>query len=341
MASQRLENIDHIRAVDAFPHPQINPEGYATYMQQYYTVVWRNDDAGTNHETQLGYMRRDVCHKIIEQVPKEIRGEVNVDESKGTVSLFQDFGSTPEERTPKVHAVSLYLRDHQVFPILKGWRNELWPVYGDDGKLLYSMERVTLSLLGAMRFGVHMTGYVKSPASKHGIKIWVPKRAVDKSSFPGMLDNTVAGGLMTDEDPFECIVREADEEASLPESVVRQGAQSVGTITYIYITDDRTGEAGYVYPECQWVYDLELPADGSVVPKPKDGEVESFRLCTVDEIREDMASGRFKPNCAAVLVDFFIRHGLLTQQNEPHLDEIDRRLHRVISFPGPHLQAAS
>lgn len=333
-----MENIDYVRRVDTLPHPQLNPEEYATAMQTYYTVVWKSEKY-PNHETHLGYMRREVCQKIINQVPSDIRGEVNVDESQGTVSLFQDLGSTPEERTRRIHAVSVYLRDHNVFPILKGWRNEMWPVYGEDGELLYSMERVALSLTGSMRFGVHMTGYVKSPDSKHGIKIWVPKRAADKSSFPSMLDNTVAGGLMTGEDPFECIVREADEEASLPESVVRQGAQPVGTISYIYITDDQTGEAGYVYPECQWVYDLELPADGSVVPMPKDGEVESFRLCTVDEIREDMALGRFKTNCAAVLIDFFIRRGILTEQDEPHWDEIVRRLHRIIPFPGPHLQA--
>jgi hypothetical protein len=154
-----------------------------------------------------------------------------------------------------------------------------------------------------------------------------------------MLDNTVAGGLMTGEDPFECVIREADEEASLPDHVVRGLAKHVGKVSYVYITDARAGEAGLIYPECQWVYDLELPCD--IIPKPKDGEVESFRLCSVDEIQEDLALGRFKPNCSLVLIDFFIRHGIMTRENEPDFDEIWRRLRRDLPFPNPYKTATS
>ena len=152
-----------------------------------------------------------------------------------------------------------------------------------------------------------------------------------------MLDNTVAGGLMTNEDPFECIIREADEEASLPESLMRQRVVETGTITYVYITDARSGgDPGYIYPECQWVYDLELPDDGSVVPEPKDGEVESFTLQTVEEIQEQLARGLWKPNSAVVVIDFFMRHGVYTPENEPDFSELYARAHRDIPFPGPH-----
>ncbi|KAJ0168749.1 putative tRNA-splicing endonuclease subunit tsp-4 [Colletotrichum tanaceti] len=129
-----------------------------------------------------------------------------------------------------------------------------------------------------------MTGFVRCPDASHGIKIWVPRRSPTKSTFPGMLDNTVAGGLMTGEDPFECVIREADEEASLPEHVVRHQAKHVGGVTYIYITESEAGEEGLIYPEVQWIYDLELPDD--VVPQPKDGEVAEFSLCTVEEVQD-------------------------------------------------------
>jgi len=132
------------------------------------------------------------------------------------------------------------------------------------------------------------------------------------------------------------VIREADEEASLPEEVVRAHTKAAGLISYLYVTDERSGgEPGYIYPEVIWVYDLPLPAD-AVVPKPKDGEVEGFSLCTIDEIKEQLAQGRFKPNCAMVMLDFFARHGILTKDNEPDYDEIVRRSHRVMPFPGPH-----
>ncbi|CAI4220220.1 unnamed protein product [Parascedosporium putredinis] len=150
-----------------------------------------------------------------------------------------------------------------------------------------------------------------------------------------MLDNTVAGGLMAGEEPFDCVVREADEEASLPSSLVRNSASLAGTITYVYVTDERAGgESGLIYPECQWVYDLEIPGD--VIPVPKDGEAESFSLYSIGEIRSLLEEGRFKPNCALVMIDFFIRHGILNTMNEPHLQDICHHLHRKLPFPGPH-----
>ena len=244
-------------------------------------------------------------------------------------------GVLAEDLTKYLAEVANLWREHRTFSILQTWRDELWPVYNDVGGLVCNIERSAAGLFGVNRYGVHLTGFVRSPESSHGLKIWIPKRSASKSTFPGMLDNTVAGGLMTGEDPFECVVREADEEASLPESLVRNSATLVGTITYVYVTDQRAGgESGLIYPECQWVYDLEIPA--AVVPTPKDGEVESFDLCTVEEIRDQLSEGRFKPNCAVVMIDFFIRHGILNRANEPDLKEICRHIHRKLPFPGPH-----
>lgn len=150
-----------------------------------------------------------------------------------------------------------------------------------------------------------------------------------------MLDNTVGGGIATGEDRFESLVRECQEEASFPEALVREKVSSHDAVTYTYIRDSRCGgESGMVQPECEYVYDLELPAD--VIPKPNDTEVEAFYLWTVEEVQERMKKGEFKPNCALVMLDFFIRHGILTKDNEENYDEIKRRLHRNLEFPGPH-----
>ena len=203
-----------------------------------------------------------------------------------------------------------------------------------------------------MSYGVHMTCYVTDVAVSYGMKLWVPRRAKCKSTYGGMLDNTVAGGIASGEDPFESLVREADEEASLPKKLVRKDAKACGTVTYIHVRDARAGgEVGLIQPECQFVYDLELPAD--VVPQPNDTEVEvcdsnssifemltlceAFYLWSIEEVKESLAKGEFKPNCALLIIDFFIRHGILTPENESNYDEIKSRIHRKIDFPGPHL----
>lgn len=221
-------------------------------------------------------------------------------------------------------------RDKGVLGVLRGWRNELYPVYGPQRELLLDVERAASALFGVVTYGVHMTAYV---LSKEGIiKLWVPRRSRNKQTFGDMLDNTVAGGISTGEKPFECLIREAAEEASLPEDLVRKGAKAVGTVTYFYVRDERAGgETGLLQPECEYVYDLEVGED--VRPRPGDNEVEGFHLWTVEETQAALARDEFKPNCALVLLDFFIRHGILTQDNEKDYIEIVARLHRRLEFP--------
>lgn len=101
--------------------------------------------------------------------------------------------------------------------------------------------------------GVHMTAYVHDPTSSYNMKIWIPRRAANKQTYGGMLDNTVAGGMATDEDPLGCVVRESEEEASLPADLVRKNATAHGMITYIHITGEgAAGEKGLIQPECKF-----------------------------------------------------------------------------------------
>ncbi|KAI0508654.1 NUDIX hydrolase domain-like protein [Xylaria bambusicola] len=324
---KNMSFLDIVKEGDAFPYEEQEPEAYNALAQTIYKLVWKDDNGPV-----LGYMLASTVNRLV-AVPESIRGPVVVNEQNQTVRAFEQ--PTESDRTAIIDAVMRYWRENEVFDILRGWRDERWPVYGSDTEVVYSAERSGTGMLGVMRYGVHMTGYVRDETAPYGMRIWVPRRAPNKSTYPGMLDNTVAGGLMTDEDPFECMMREADEEASLSEKVMRERAKFTGMATYIYITDERAGgEAGQIYPETQWVYDIELPADER--PTPKDGEVAEFYLWTVDEMRGELAKGNFKPNCALIVVDFFIRHGIITTANEPDYAEILQRLHRKLPFPGPH-----
>lgn len=257
-----------------------------------------------------------------------------VKDDKARTFTFQPSGVPSDANEAAQHrtdTLATYLqetREATIFGVLDGWRDELYPVYGPGRQLLFSMERSAAALFGIVTYGVHMTAYTQSEG---GIKIWTPRRSPTKQTYPNMLDNTVAGGLSTGEKPFDCLIRESMEEASIPADVVKN-AKPCGTMTYFYVRDERAGgEVGLCQPECQYVYDLVLPED--VIPKPGDNEAVDFQLMSLEEVKTAMAAGRFKPNCAMLLVDFFVRHGVITAENEPRYIEIVNRLHRRLEFP--------
>ncbi|ROV93578.1 hypothetical protein VMCG_08104 [Cytospora schulzeri] len=146
-----------------------------------------------------------------------------------------------------------------------------------------------------------------------------------------MLDQAVAGGVSRGEMPLECIAREASEEAGLSEEMVRDKAVSAGTITWFNISDNRAGgEPGLMNPGILYVYDLEIGQDS--VFEPAEDDIAGFSLMGIDEVKEALHRGEFKPSCALVMLDFFVRHGIITAENEKDYDEIAQRLHRRLPF---------
>ena len=265
---------------------------------------------------------------IIERMPWTKEWLVETERKRVTFMFERRTDSKAKDCSKTMADFLSRVRDQKSFRVLEGWRHELYPIYGLGRELLLSMERSATPLFGVVTYGVHMTAFV---GEGHDMKIWAPKRAKTKQTYPGMMDNTVAGGLSTGEKPFDCLIREAQEEASLPEDVVRS-AKPCGTLTYFHVRDARAGgETGLCQPECQYLYDLELSPD--TVPTPGDNEAVDFQLLRVEEVQQAMAAGQFKPNCALVLLEFFVRHGILTAENEPDYIEIVARLHRRLEFP--------
>jgi 8-oxo-dGTP pyrophosphatase MutT (NUDIX family) len=145
------------------------------------------------------------------------------------------------------------------------------------------------------------------------------------------LDSTVAGGVSAGTSPLQTIVREADEEASLGEDLTRKHIRSAGVLTYITLLEKGQGEVdGLVKPDMIHIYDMELAED--VIPKPHDDEVKEFYLMTSDEVKKALLQKDFKTNSAAVMIDFFIRHGLITADDECDYPEMSMRLHRTLPF---------
>ncbi|MGD2118923.1 MAG: DUF4743 domain-containing protein [Chromatiales bacterium] len=173
---------------------------------------------------------------------------------------------------------------------------------------LFLLDRALVSYFGFRSYGQHLNGYVRQNGE---LMIWVAKRAADRRIFPGLLDNLVAGGLPYGISLQQNLAKECYEEAGIPAELAAL-AQPVGALTY-----NAVSYKGYK-PDTLYCYDLQLPADFQ--PVCTDGEVESFELCPANQVIEIVRNGTsFKPNCNLVLIDFFIRHGLIAPEHPDYL----------------------
>ena len=140
---------------------------------------------------------------------------------------------------------------------------------------------------------------------RSGLHVWIGRRAADKALDPSKLDHIVAGGVPAGLSPWQTLIKEAAEEAAIPEYLAEQ-ARSVGIITY---TMERPEGLRCDRLHC---YDLELP-DG-FIPHPADGEVEEFFLWPIARVAEAIRdTDDFKFNVNLVLIDLLLRYGVLPQ----------------------------
>ncbi|KAL9124640.1 MAG: hypothetical protein Q9217_006048 [Psora testacea] len=311
----------YLDLVNTFPYYENDPDEYRRLVSSYFKLYLEGVEKGSGPH---GY----IPESVVEAMPW--CGHWSVDYTKRTL-MPAPAAWRLTSQTETIRVTLERARELKRFKVLDGWRNELYPIHGHKSKTdkTISIERAASPLFGINTYGVHMTVYTYKD---NALRIWVPRRARTKQTYGGMLDNTVAGGLPTGESTFECLVREAAEEASLSEQLVRSNAKARGTVSYFHIRDNRGGgEAGLLEPECQYVYDMEVGPN--VKPRPNDKEVELFYLWNIEDVKKHLAMGEFKPNCALVLLDFFVRHGILTAENETDYIEIVSRLHRKLPFP--------
>jgi hypothetical protein len=221
--------------------------------------------------------------------------------------------TTPAARTA---AMAVVVEALVAEGLVQGVRGELYPVSTSfSANPFLQMERAAVPLFGVRAYGVHLNGYVRNG---EGTSIWVAQRAADKHTFPGQLDQIVAGGQPVGLGLAENVVKECTEEASIPPPLAAQ-ARPVGAVTYTCEVE------GGLRPDVLFCYDLELPAD--FVPHNTDGEVAAFFLWPVEKVMHVVASTReFKFNCNLVAIDFFIRHGFVAPDHADYV-ELLRALH--------------
>ncbi|TVY32916.1 Uncharacterized protein LOCC1_G008249 [Lachnellula occidentalis] len=318
MASVSKSYLDLVDACDSFPYNDPSNPHHADPYAQFYTFYLPSDPR------PHGYL----LPATVAAMPWT--EEFTVDHEHKTITLNPTLTST---------AAFTHLIDNAItcntFKLLHGEHSEPYPVIG--ARVPVSLERYAAPLFGIVSRGAHLTVYTRGGVGGKGegegeMKIWVPRRSKHLFTYPDCLDTTVAGGVTAGEGPFECVVREAGEEASLDEGVVREDAKSVGCLSYISHKDaPGDSEKGLFSPELIYCFDLEVAPD--VVCKQCDDEVKEFYLMGVQEVKRALQRGEFKTNSACVMIDFFIRHGVVTPEDEKDYPEIMARLHRRLPFP--------
>ena len=157
--------------------------------------------------------------------------------------------SSPQDRSAHLSELTISLRQAGEF---SGWRNEMYPLTDDFLKEpVAEVERAACPYLGLRSWGVHMTGYVRKA---DGLHIWVATRAKDKPNYPGLLDNTVAGGQPVGLTPHENMIKECEEEADIPPELTRRIKQ-VSLLRYAHQIGTN------LKPDQIYCFDLELPMD--------------------------------------------------------------------------------
>lgn len=242
---------------------------------------------------QIGHMRRDLAQEL-RRFPSVFRvGTADVRVAEHLDSF--DYRSA---------AIDSVMRELRQEGFIRGWRDELFTIAAQYGaEPLFDLERAGVPLFGVKAYGVHLNGYVKRDGE---IWLWVGKRAANRPIEPGKLDHLVAGGLPSGVKPFDNLIKEAAEEASIPKELARR-ARPCGALSYRMELD------GCLRDDTIFAYDLEMPAD--FVPKNQDGEIADFRLLHLSEVERLLAeTNDFKFNVGLVIIDFLIRHGYLTPE---------------------------
>jgi len=193
--------------------------------------------------------------------------------------------------------------------IVKGRRAEYYPVTRSFAEPPFlQIERAGVPYFGTLSFGLHLNGFVRRP---DGIHMWIGRRSRNKFSYPGMLDNTVAGGQPIGISLRDNLLKECQEEANIPKELAAK-AVAVGCITYNHEVPEGFN------PAVQFLYDLELPAD--FTPVNTDGELEEFYLWPIARVAKIVEeTHEFKFNCNLVIIDFMIRHGLLAPDHPDYV----------------------
>jgi len=189
------------------------------------------------------------------------------------------------------------------------WRNEVFAVsahWGDPP--LFAIDRGAVSFFGIHAYGVHLNGWWREGER---LMLWIGRRSPDKLVAPDKLDNLVAGGIGGGLGVWDTLVKEAEEEASIPPELIRH-AHAASAVSY------RMAVKHGLRDDVLFIYDLETPP--GFRPVNYDGELaEFFPMAAREALERVRDTDDFKFNVNLVIIDFALRHGLVTAADADYL----------------------
>ncbi len=255
----------------------------------------------------VGYLRPEL-RDLLDEFPDVFH--VKPDE----VRLHHDL-STFESRSLAFEGVLPHLRNEGYVRPAVG---ECYGVVAQLGGVPFMrIDRGAVEGLGIITTGFHLNGLV-------GDDMWIARRSLTKPMFPGQLDNMVAGGWPVGLTLQQNVVKECAEEAGMNEPLACQ-AEHVGVMTYVMEIEKGLRR------HAMYLYDLQVP--DSFVPRPVDGEVDSFQRLPVDQVSAIVRDTTdFKYNSSMAVIDYLHRSGRITSST-PGYSQILKGLHVSLENP--------
>jgi len=211
----------------------------------------------------------------------------------GWVWHAQDCSS--QDRSKVLHHIAQSLKEQGQ---ITGWRDEAYACWGclEDPwpyakPELFRLERAAFRHWGLRSHAAHVHGFTTDG------RMWCARRALNKATDPGLLDNLAAGGLPAGESPVLCAAREVDEEAGL----LRLPSDFLPL--WQEVLTERAVPEGW-HSERLFVYTMLLQPD--VKPVNRDGEVSEFMCLTLPEVIQRIAKGEFTPDAACAIASTLI-----------------------------------
>lgn len=238
--------------------------------------------------------------------------------SDDAVTLRAEVGNSVRERSVAVARVIDTLRADGSVPMLDGWRDEQFAIRSSFfAPTELTVERAASGLFGCPAYGVFVVGYVADQVTGVPSHVWLGRRSPIKATWPGLLDCLAAGGMAAGQMPLEAARKEAAEEAGISPDLAATIRPS-GGVCYTGIDETRWA----LKRDVLFTFDLRCPVD--FTPQCADGEVASFECLPVAElvrlIQCHANEIQFKPNVAVVFIDFLMRHGFLSPDEDDYLE---------------------
>lgn len=220
---------------------------------------------------------------------------------------------TPAARSKAIAHLAPALIATGLFPKLRG---ELYAARNHwSDKPAFTIDRAFVPGFGLRAFGVHVNGIVEK---KNGPHLWIGTRAKDMRVEPGKHDNMVAGGQPADLGLIENVVKECGEEAHIKPPLARK-AKPASVLSYCFECPEG------IRCDTLFCYDLVMPAN--VKPRASE-EISRYALKPLAAVLKEVRTTKsYKFNVNIVIIDFAIRRGVITPENEPDYEKIVAGLH--------------